>query len=120
MVCPLTGLSDGRAELWHQNSNPTRVSNEIVDIDRRLQVQAYPNPSQGQITFDLGDNAIGETSVQIFDIMGRSVFEHQSNSSSKLIWNGLDTQGKTLPNGTYLVEIRTEKGISHSSVSLLR
>jgi len=69
-----------------------------------------PNPGGGEasIAFRLVREA--EATVSVFDVAGRRVAELSREQfpagMSSLRWNGRDERGRSLPAGTYLVELR--------------
>jgi hypothetical protein len=66
--------------------------------------KAYPNPTQNSWTISSGNERI--TSVQVFDILGKSVYA-KSNSS-----NDVSVNASNLSKGTYFAKVSTEKGTS--------
>ena len=66
--------------------------------------KAYPNPTQNSWTISSGNERI--TSVQVFDILGKSVYA-KSNSS-----NDVSVNASNLSKGTYFAKVSTEKGAS--------
>ena len=66
--------------------------------------KAYPNPTQNSWTISSGNERI--TSVQVFDIQGKSVYA-KSNSS-----NDVSVNASSLSKGTYFAKVSTEKGTS--------
>jgi serine protease AprX len=77
---------------------------------------AYPNPFSNLVRVDLDAAAAGVYELAVIDIRGRrvrafpSVFLECGRASFS--WDGLDNDGKTVPDGTYLFRIRSAKGAS--------
>ena len=61
--------------------------------------QANPNPSSGTINIELGEQ--GEFSVEISDIIGKSIYNNIIKTNTNIDINGLDT-------GVYFVTISNE------------
>lgn len=75
-------------------------------------LKAHPNPfSVGtQITFDLKEPGSGE--VTVFTVNGDRVRQFLFTASragvQQLVWDGLGEGGRRLPNGMYIVVVRTD------------
>jgi hypothetical protein len=56
---------------------------QSVDEAENQECKVYPNPSNGQFNFDLGE---GQWNVEVFDLMGRQVYEgsHEGQSAIDL------------------------------------
>ncbi|MFI0490489.1 T9SS type A sorting domain-containing protein, partial [Flavobacterium sp.] len=65
---------------------------------------AYPNPTQSSWTITSGSDAI--TSVQIFDVLGQSVYAKTTSS------NEVSVNASNLSKGTYLAKVATANGSS--------
>ena len=66
--------------------------------------KAYPNPTQNSWTISSGNERI--TSVQVFDILGKSVYAKSTSS------NDVSVNASNLSKGTYFAKVSTEKGTS--------
>ena len=66
--------------------------------------KAYPNPTQNAWTISSGNERI--TSVQVFDIQGKSVYAKSTSS------NDVSVNASNLSKGTYFAKVSTEKGTS--------
>jgi Secretion system C-terminal sorting domain len=85
-------------QLKSQTSNsPSR------DIAFRI-TKFYPNPAVSQITFDIDQNADKSYSFQIFNFVGKKVFESQT-VSSKTIVNVADFY-----RGVYIFQLKDKAG----------
>lgn len=74
----------------------------------------YPNPIADRYTISLSLVHRGTGEVAIFDLNGRRVrtVHHGSLEPgvTRLVWDGRDDEGHSLPNGVYLLKVRTERG----------
>ncbi|MGB3591833.1 MAG: LamG-like jellyroll fold domain-containing protein [Nonlabens sp.] len=70
-----------------------------------LEIQLYPNPSQGEY-FNIDFNGIqGDKSIEIFNLLGQKIITYTTQQSNVYLVSNLD-----LTTGTYLIKITTEKG----------
>ncbi|MBR0178683.1 MAG: T9SS type A sorting domain-containing protein, partial [Bacteroidales bacterium] len=71
---------------------------QSVDETENQEGKVYPNPSNGQFNFDLGE---GQWSVEVFDITGRKVYEnlHEGHSAIDL---------GQCPKGMYFLKAKNE------------
>ena len=81
------------------NRLPTTPTNDLVDSD--LQYNIYPNPSNGNFTIET--NTAQNADLQVFDIVGKLVFESKINDNKTTIQ--LPNQAK----GIYFYKIKNEK-----------
>ncbi|CAL2075841.1 zinc-dependent metalloprotease [Tenacibaculum sp. 190524A02b] len=80
--------------------NMTVLSAEVMDMEENLVV--YPNPVRENLTIKLGGQFLKEqVQVQLFDLLGRSVFEFKINENSKISVANLNT-------GLYLLKLSTD------------
>lgn len=68
---------------------------------------AYPNPSRGEVWFNTA-GAKASTPLQIYNIKGQLVRELKSTEQDRQYWDGIDSSGKTVANGIYLVSACVE------------
>ena len=81
----------------------------IDENDNGNTIKVYPNPTTGHFIIENGELRI--ENVYVFDIYGRKVFEHKTESGKQ---NEIDITN--LSAGIYLLEINTDKGIVHKKV----
>jgi hypothetical protein len=80
----------------------------------QIRTVAYPNPFTDDVMLRAigidADPSIDE--VTIFDVTGRVLrtFTLRSNVCDRLIWDGKNTHGKTVPPGVYIATIGTNAG----------
>ncbi|MBA4304973.1 MAG: hypothetical protein C0424_12160 [Sphingobacteriaceae bacterium] len=79
----------------------------------RLQVNMYPNPSQGRVTFSVDDEA--PTSIELFDMQGRKLLtQHFAGETTYHL------SVEHLPVGLYMVHVKQEKGMATLKLLLQR
>ena len=84
-------------------------SSVFVDEISPLSVLIYPNPSSSHITVDLGDLTGLNTTVKMYDISGKRVFETQSSSSTTI-------DVSDLTSGMYTLELSTSEFVLRNHV----
>jgi hypothetical protein len=84
-------------------------------LTSNFDVQAMPNPFSNQIIFSYPKS--NNILLEIFDVSGRLVHKQNSNQSSTLIiWNGNDLQGKSIPMGVYFYKLNSNKNSATGKV----
>jgi hypothetical protein len=119
-------LTDGMYTLRVQGRDPSnaaagsqdfQVKFEVVTESQISNVYPYPNPVVGKARFIFtltGDQLPNNMKIQIMSLTGRVVREifmselgplHIGNNISEYAWDGTDTYGDRLANGTYLYRV---------------
>ena len=130
-----TDISFGRSlnnEDYWSFMNPTPGSSNInlkVDFSKNIPDnyvlhQNFPNPFNAStcIRYDLPMKSI--VNITIHDMMGRSVRNYnllmQEAGKKKIIWDGVNNQGKNISAGIYLYSIEAGKFIQTKKMVLLK
>jgi len=91
-----------------------KEKNKSQNSDDLNQLEIEPNPFSSQTTIRITGNLIVPFDIKIFDNKGTLVKSIKLINKSKDIfitqWDGTDSFGKKLPNGTYLVRLECDKG----------
>jgi hypothetical protein len=88
-------------------------------------VAAYPNPAVGAQTIEMSlSAAMGTGAIEIFDVLGRSVWTQRWSNlpegRTSIVWDGQkEGAGVVLP-GVYFAKLSTPAGIEISSLKLIR
>lgn len=56
-------------------------------------IHVYPNPNNGQFTIDVGDNSLTNASIEIIDLMGRTVYQSELTTSKTTLNIDAESQG---------------------------
>jgi glycosidase len=74
-------------------------------------VTAYPNPSSGDVSFEIDNSKPVPVTLTVFDITGRVVRQIKSGTlpdgKQVVIWDGKMENGSDAGNGIYLVNVKT-------------
>ncbi len=109
---PLSGVSYYRLKQTDFDGTESNSQVRMVNFRKQLQVSVFPNPFSGT-TVNINTNAENEmiTNISLFDLAGKLV--SSINRNPGMFDSGLAEIdfGKSLENGTYLVEINTTAGI---------
>jgi hypothetical protein len=129
-------LPDGIYELRVQGRDPSnanagtqdfQVRFEVVNSSQISNVYPYPNPvvSKARFVFTLtGQELPRNMKIQIMSLTGRVVREifmselgplHIGNNITEFAWDGTDTYGDRLANGTYLYRVALDDASSQFS-----
>lgn len=78
------------------------------DYSKGIQIIAYPNPFRNQITFEVKSEAInlGKLSIEIIDVLGKSVFKQTDLVGTRLI-----IERENLESGVYFYKVSDSKSI---------
>ncbi len=86
--------------------------------------QNYPNPVIGITTIPYTLTTSGETSIEIFDLLGNRVVtildRYVQSGYYSVSWDGKDHTGKQLPNGVYIYILKTGEGLQSKRMVLIR
>lgn len=86
---------------YFENSNSVSIDKDLLSA----QTRAYPNPTTGRITVEMPWNR-GEATIQVSNLSGQTV------SSVEVVGVEADLELNHLPQGMYLITIRSESGIA--------
>ncbi len=85
---------------------------------------AYPVPFNPNIHNNLSFKDIPLTAlkikIEIFDINGDSVFSREYSSSSNVLWNGRNSNGKIVKPGLYIIKITLETATGDYGKKIIR
>lgn len=82
-----------------------------------LRLSSYPSPSRGLVTLAYGAEGVASVTLRVYDVRGRLLRELPATAptaqgaTATIGWDGLDAEGRKVPNGVYYA--RLESG-SHS------
>jgi hypothetical protein len=70
----------------------------------------FPNPFTYETIFEFGLSRRAMIEVKVFDVLGKEVknllYAEHAPGQYKVLWNGRDQSGETVPSGIYLVRMR--------------
>ena len=85
---------------------------------------AYPNPFNPTVNIDFSIPEITNTTIQVFDLVGKNIFTHKQNfvnpGKYRFQWNAKDNNGKDVASGIYIVSIQNKKNIYQQKITLLK
>jgi hypothetical protein len=114
---PRTGSYDIGADEYDGTSSLNRIALSNP-LDRHLRV--YPNPFCTSVSLGISISnskfQISNFKFEIFNMEGKQIYSAPQACS----WDGLDNQGRQVPNGTYLIKLHSGKQASVSKVILKR
>ena len=91
----LVGIYNGGVSFYKGDMNVSIVETETSFNN----INIYPNPTKDKITIDLGTNVISNTSIQVIDLLGKTLLQQIVKSSKTTI--NLNNYSK----GIYLIKI---------------
>lgn len=125
---------DGRLDIAVVTSNPTALqlfkassSTEVYSEtphpqDFQISISANPNPFRNQIFFQIQQPQNSTSELLIFDILGRAIFKTDipNNKQQKVVWNGKNLQGNSLPAGVYWAVLRNGAATASQKLILIK
>lgn len=89
-----------------------------------LRVTSYPSPARGAVTLSLHADGSETVSLRVYDVRGRLVRDLGSGipvaPSNRLLWDGLDDDGREAPNGVYWARVESRAGEARCAVVMAR
>jgi hypothetical protein len=76
------------------------VSGVGINENKFNSIKVYPNPSTGNISFELSNSDVTELNIKVIDVTGKIVFDKTINSGERMFNLSLD-----VPNGIYMLFI---------------
>lgn len=81
---------------------------------------AYPNPFNPQTTFRFGVRTSQDVSVELIDMLGRSVADLYNGTPEANVMQSIQIDGSELPSGVYLIRVLGESFADVQSITLLK
>jgi hypothetical protein len=120
---PLLFVSAWGRGLWMREMSDVVAVDGAATADVRLALAPpRPNPSGGGVTLRLLDDRSLPVVAEIIDVQGRVISRvgGLSSADKTLVWDGLDSGGRTVAAGTYYVRVRSGSEAATRSVTLVR
>lgn len=117
--CHILGV-DSLGNVFYKTNGPGFDLNVLdpasigLNEDLLSDVQLFPNPSNGQVTIDLGNQIDGELTWSLYDLKGMNLGNGEINeSSTKLDLSNLDA-------GIYLLNVSNGTAISNHKLQIIK
>ncbi|MES2730700.1 MAG: PA14 domain-containing protein [Bacteroidota bacterium] len=104
-------------------ANGTRmaVEAEMTKVDTTLpSLSAYPNPFSHQVTITFTSDHTGEAMLELHDLRGvplRQIYQGETTAGEAM---EVEMDGRTLPEGMHIVQLKTGAKIIHYKIILVR
>jgi hypothetical protein len=103
----------------------TNIENPVSAVPDKFElVQNFPNPFNPSTTIKYDLTKSGEVSLQIYNILGERVATLYNGSQKAgtytLVWQGIDSRGRSLPSGIYICQLRTDYATKSIKMMLLK
>lgn len=103
---------------------PAGVGIDDVQAPSQYQINAYPNPFNGQVSFEINLEQSTRVSLEIFDLKGRwftTIAQGDfARGSYTFSWNGTSGSGVEVNSGVYLLVLNTPEKRSVKKLTLLK
>ena len=84
-------------------------------------MHAQPNPSSGDVSFEIAGRSESQAELKIYDASGRLIDErHVPGTQSRVGWDGRTREGAPAASGIYFARIREERRTALTRFVLLR
>jgi len=96
----LVGNYSGGVAYYSSNN-----TSSMLDQENQLsKITLYPNPTTNNLTINLGNNNVKNSSIEVIDLLGKTMLKQVLHSKKSII------SLSSLPQGVYLVKFRNELG----------
>jgi len=106
---------------------PTNSEEQDIEIPDGSQLEVrsiYPNPTSGDVKFEIYLPNAGEVRLSLFDLIGREriilLDTYKAPGVYSVTWNGKDSSAASMPSGTYLVNLKSANQTESRMVTLVR
>ena len=118
-----SGLIIRQSILSGNSSILTKVRQDAPPSDFSLN-QNYPNPFNPSTTIEYELNKSGQTKLEIFDLLGRSIAslvdQYEFEGYHRVKWNGVNENGMPATSGVYIMQLTFGSEIQLKKILLLR
>ena len=91
---------------------PSAIPDEPLPGPETFGLSNYPNPFNPSTTITYELAKAGRTRLAVYNLRGQMVNilsdEQQSSGTHKIVWDGLDSHGRSLSSGVYLLKLETD------------
>jgi hypothetical protein len=117
--CPQGSLMDS----FTIESGTVDVPGDALGIGAGPRLLAESNPGRGSVALRVVTDGAGAASIEVHDTAGRLVRLLSSGwhegGSRRVVWDGMDARGRTVPAGIYLVTLKSGSRSAPIRVTLL-
>ena len=119
-VSSTTILTSG---FWGSVAQITLDVDDVIPEDFSIS-KAYPNPFNPTVNIDFSIPEESDINIQIFDLLGRNVFNHEQNFNTagnyRFQWHGVNDSGMPIASGVYFVTIQHKANIFKQKITFLK
>jgi len=109
---------------WGSVAQITLNVDDVVMPEEFSISKAYPNPFNPTVNIDFLIPEKSDINIQIFDLLGRNVFNHEQNFNTpgkyRFQWHGVDESGMPIASGVYFVTIQHKANIFKQKITFLK
>ena len=119
-VSSITILTSG---FWGSVAQITLDVDDVIPEDFSIS-KAYPNPFNPTVNIDFSIPEESDINIQIFDLLGRNVFNHEQNFNTagkyRFQWHGVNDLCTPIASGVYFVTIQHKANIFKQKITFLK
>ena len=108
---------------WGSVAQITLDIDDVIPEDFSIS-NAYPNPFNPTVNIDFSIPEESDINIQIFDLLGRNVFNHEQNFNTagkyRFQWHGVNDLGTPIASGVYFVTIQHKANIFKQKITFLK
>ncbi|MBT3518800.1 MAG: T9SS type A sorting domain-containing protein [Candidatus Marinimicrobia bacterium] len=108
---------------WGSVAQITLDVDDVMPEDFSIS-KAYPNPFNPTVNIDFSISEESDINIQIFDLLGRNVFNHDQNFNTagkyRFQWHGINDLGTPIASGVYFVTIQHKANIFKQKITFLK
>nr|NQU89051.1 T9SS type A sorting domain-containing protein [Bacteroidota bacterium] len=85
-----------------------QISGVGIDEINKANINVYPNPSSGAFIFSVNSDLANNATIEIFDAVGKMVYDIEMNGSTGASWNGKGCDNERVVPGIYFARVISE------------
>ena len=107
-------MSSGRCGADTSTQTITYLCDGVEDITEKIDLQVFPQPAQATLHIEYELFSAQKTEIMLYNAMGQKVYEQQNHSQVGKMKQAISIA--KWADGTYFLQIVSEKGIASKKV----
>lgn len=100
--------------------DPVGIGSSKKETKLSSQVKVIKNPANSEVTFKFPLSSKQKAELTIFDMQGRNVWSYEVIGKSNIVWQVKDLNGKVVPNGMYVYNLKIGARTASGKVEISR
>ena len=100
--------------------DPVPIEPEQNNTKLSSQVKVIKNSANSQVTFKFPLSGKSKAKLSVFDVQGRNVWSYEVTGKGNIVWQVKDFNGKYVPNGMYIYNLKIGARTASGKVEIRR